>query len=408
MNRLTVHYQGQCVGTLAETSRGLVFEFDAAFQRTGHELSPLQLPLGPGLRTRGPAQLPGLFEDSMPDAWGRRIMLEWFRRQEVPATAVSPLAILAYVGDHGMGALSYRPARRPEDVEARVSLEQLHAASDKLEQTGAVDLSVLAAVGSSAGGARPKAVVALPRSGAGETLAGAGRIPATHEAWLVKFDTSPDRQTGPLEEAYARMARAAGIDFPETRLLETRDGTKARLHFAVKRFDRNGNDRVHHHTLAAMTHVPGGDLSYETLLRVTRRITQDEREVWRAYRRAAFNVIASNRDDHGKNHGFLYCDRQWTLGPAYDVTFRSPAHLPERGMAIAGERRTADASHLTRLAESEGLDRRQAADIVDQVRAAVSRWREFADQSEVTAIVAAETETVLRSQPGFRAPPRPA
>ncbi|MDI1320469.1 MAG: type II toxin-antitoxin system HipA family toxin [bacterium] len=398
MNQLTVHYAGQKAGTLADARGGLVFEYDPQFIASGHELSPLNLPLGPGLRSRGPvpsAQLPGLFDDSLPDNWGRRVMLEWFRRQEVAAHAVTPLAMLAYVGARGMGALTYEPARDLEDDPAGpVSLARLHAAAVQAE-AGTIDLDALAAVGSSAGGARPKALIALPGDGAGAILAGAGPVPATHEAWMVKFDLSRDATAGPMEEAFARMARAAGIAVPATRLLETKHPDGLRRHFAVKRFDRAGAERIHHHTLAALCQVGGGDLDYETLLRVTRRLTRDETEVWHAYRRAVFNVLASNRDDHGKNHGFLYHHREWKLGPAYDLTFTSPAQQPERGLALLGVRRAPDASHLLKLAEAEALDRRQAASVIEEVRVAVGRWREFAAEARVPDLKAAEVQHEL-------------
>ncbi len=406
MNLLTIRYLGQKVGRLAEAAAGLVFEYDPAFLATGHELSPFSLPLRPGVQTRDGGKLPGLFDDSLPDAWGRRVMLEWFRRQGTAGHDVPPLAMLAYVGTHGMGALTYEPAR---DVAGHpwtaVSLDALQAAVLRAEQAGEIDLSLLAEVGSSAGGARPKALIALPRQGTGRTLAGAGEVPTTHDAWLVKFDTSSDGTHGPMEEAYALMARAAGVDVPETRLLETKQGDKVRRHFAVKRFDREGAERIHHHTLAAMLHVGGGDLNYETFLRVARRLTQDEDEVWRAFRRAVFNTLASNRDDHGKNHGFLYRDRKWRVGPAYDLTFTSAQQLPERGMAILGERRAVDVNYLLRLAENEGLARRSAEGVVAQVRASVARWREFADQAQVPVSKAAEVGHALTSAPRQRPGP---
>jgi serine/threonine-protein kinase HipA len=195
------------------------------------------------------------------------------------------------------------------------------------------------------------------------------------------------------------MARAAGVEMPETRLLETRQADVVRRHFAVKRFDRSGNERIHHHTLAALCQVGGGDLNYETLLRVTRRLTRDEREVWHAFRRAVFNVLASNRDDHGKNHGFLYRNREWKLGPAYDLTFSSPQQLPERGLAIGGERRIETERHLIELGESEALDRRTVRSMIEEVRSAISRWRVFAEQAQVPPIKAAEVSSVLQSHP---------
>lgn len=398
MSQLTIHYQGQKVGALAEAKAGLLFEYDPAFLESGHELSPFNLPLRPGVQVRSGGQLPGLFDDSLPDAWGRRVMLDWFRRQGTPDHQVTPLAMLTYVGRHGMGALTYEPAREESEAPGQsVSLEALQEAAVQAEQTSGIDLNLFADIGSSAGGARPKALIALPRSGSGPVLAGAGEIPPTHEAWLVKFDTSPDGTAGPMEEAYAQMARAAGVEMPPTRLIETRHGPKVRRHFAIKRFDRDGDQRIHHHTLAAMLHVGAGDLSYEVLLRATRRLTRDEDEVWRAFRRAVFNVLASNRDDHGKNHGFLYRDRQWTLGPAYDLTFSSPQQLRERGMGILGERVSANATTLRRLAAAEALDRRVADGIIEQVHAAVSHWREFADGAQVPALPAAAIGQVLQA-----------
>ncbi len=406
MSQITVRYLGQKVGQLAETATGIAFEYDPTFIATGHELSPFHLPLRPGVQARGGDRLPGLFDDSLPDAWGRRVMLEWFRRQGTTEPSVTPLAMLALVGAHGMGALTYEPARdAAEHPWTAVSLDTLQAAVIRAEQAGEIDLNVLAAVGSSAGGARPKALIALPRQGAGRTLAGAGELPTSHDAWLVKFDTSSDGAHGPMEEAYALMARAAGMEMPETRLLETRHDGQVRRHFAVKRFDREGAERIHHHTLAAMLHVGGGDLNYETFLRVARRLTQDETEVWRAFRRAVFNVLASNRDDHGKNHGFLYRDRKWQVGPAYDLTFSSVLQQPERGLAILGERRALGVEHLLRLAENEGLARRDAEDLVEQVRASVARWREFADQAQVPALKAAEVGHELGPTPGRRPGP---
>lgn len=399
MSQVIVRYDGQRVGTLAEARGGIFFEYETGFLNTGHELSPLQLPLGSGVRARDSIptmRLAGLFEDSLPDQWGRRLMMEWFRSRGTPEHAVTPLMMLSYLGARAMGALSYTPELDVPSPPAGVSLAELHAAAEQMERSGVVNLDVLAQVGSSAGGMRPKALISLDPKQPDRIFAGALETPDGLQPWIVKFDTSADGSIGPLEEAYARMARAAGIDIPETLLLETRRGRQVRRHFAVRRFDRDGTTRIHHHTLAAMLHVGGGDLDYATLLRVTRRITKDEREVWRAFRRAVFNVLASNRDDHGKNHGFLYRDREWTLGPAYDLTFSSPQQLPERALAVLGERRQAGRAELLKLAQTESLDSRRAQEVIDEIRAAVSRWRKFADAAGVPRVKAAEVDQVLR------------
>ena len=243
--------------------------------------------------------------------------------------------------------------------------------------------------------ARHRRSRALPREGLGPILAGAGEVPLIHEAWLVKFDTTRNALAGTVEQAYALMARAAGMDMPPTRLLQTQHGTTARRHFAVKRFDREPGVRIHHHTLAAICQTDGGDLTYERQLRVTRQITQDEREVWRAYRRSVFNVCASNRDDHDKNHGFLYQDREWRLGPAYDLTYWGPHQLLERGMSISGERIAVGKDHLLRLAQSEALDRSSALAVIDEVMTAIASWPKYAEEACVPAAHAREIACTL-------------
>jgi serine/threonine-protein kinase HipA len=136
-------------------------------------------------------------------------------------------------------------------------------------------------------------------------------------------------------------------------------------------------------------------LDYNTFLRVTRRVTNDEREVWKAFRRAVFNVLAENRDDHGKNQGFLYRERQWTLSPAYDLTFT--AHIGERGMAIMGERGRVGVAHLLKLAESALLDKSQARTVIADVAQTIARWPEFAESAGVPAVDTAKINRVLRT-----------
>ena len=398
MSRIFVDYQNHRVGTLAEVRGGIFFEYDPAFIGTGHELSPFHLPLGPGLRSRDTPtsmRLPGLFDDSLPDQWGNRVMTAWFAQHGTPEHASTPLMKLAYVGQHAMGALIYTPEEEVSPPPRAVSLTDLYVAAARAQNEGPIDLNTLAQVGSSAGGARPKALIGIHRSDPQTIIAGAAALPEGFEAWLVKFDTSPDASWAPMEEAYARMARAAQINVPETRLLETTKDDQVRRHFAVKRFDRHGSIRLHHHTLAALYQPGAADMDYNTFLRVTRRITNDDREVWRAFRRAAFNVLADNRDDHGKNHGFLYRDRQWTLSPAYDLTFGG--QIAERGMAVMGERSRAGIDHLMKLATSASLDIPQARTVTAEVAHAIARWPEFADSAGVSPVRAAEVTRVFRT-----------
>jgi serine/threonine-protein kinase HipA len=398
MNRIFVDYQGQRVGALAEARGGIFFEYDPAFVASGHQLSPLQLPLGTGLHSRDnppSMRLHGLFEDSLPDQWGTRVMTGWFTQHGILEHTVTPFMKLAYVGRRAMGALAYTPEEEITAPPQSVSLADLYAAAARAENDGPIDLNLLAQVGSSAGGAKPKALIGIHRSDPKSIIANMAELPDGFEAWIVKFDTSRTGAFAPMEDAYARMARAAGIVMPQTRLLQTTKDGKIRRHFAVKRFDRNGPIRIHHHTLAGICQAGASDLDYNTFLRITRRVTNDEREVWQAFRRAAFNVLANNRDDHGKNQGFLYQDRQWKLSPAYDLTFSG--HIAERGMAVIGERGRVGTDHLLKLAEAVFLHKTQAQTIIAEVAQTIARWPEFAESAGVTAIDAARIDRVLRT-----------
>ena len=395
MNQLNVFYLGDRVGALAEARGGIVFEYAPEFLASRHELSPLALPLGPGLRSRDQppsGRLHGLFADSLPDSWGTRVMNDWFSARGVHEFDVSALMRLAYIGDRGFGALSYAPST--EVLSKESNLAELYHAALSVAAGNPIDLDRLAAVGSSAGGARPKVAIWISTT-TGDLTAGPAQSDSA--AWLVKFDTSADHMHGKMEYAYSLMCCAAGIAFPDTRLLRTDHDDGPRMHFAIRRFDRIGTERVHYQSLAGMCQVMGGDLDYATFLRVTRNISADYTEVLKAFRRAVFNVLAGNRDDHGKNHGFLYRDRQWRLSPAFDVTFTSRSRLPERGMAIRGERAMADSKNLTALANAEGIEKNDATKIFDEVRAAIEQWPQFASaaglKEELSAAIKREILT---------------
>lgn len=398
---LSVSYNGQLVGRLAEADvQGrtcVFFEYDPAFVATGIELSPFHLPLGLGLKSRDGSrpteQLPGLFEDSLPDSWGMSLMLDWFRRNGKQPHEVTPLMQLGYIGDRGMGALSYRPESSP-DLTAQLDLERIYADALLAEAKSGYS-NALTAVGTSAGGVQPKALIGTAADPSKPRYwTGAQALPDGYDAWIVKFTVErPDHPGGDgrVEYAFSLMARAAGIDLPPTQLLKA--GGKA--HFAVKRFDREGTRRIHHHTLSRLLHAVGSDLDYETLLRVTQKITRDHREVLRAYRRAVFNVLACNEDDHGKNHGFVFDNGEWRLGPAYDVTYR---RLLERGLAVCGERRNASLTELSQLASRAAIQKTAATAIVEDVCAGIRRWSEFANAADVPARVASEIQRDLDRQ----------
>lgn len=397
ISRVHVHYVGRQgdplhVGDLAQAPTGLVFEYAKDFAARGFELSPLSLPttmagLIAGPSTRGLLEgLHGLFADSLPDGWGRLLMDRAFAGRGIDRTQITPLMRLTYLGTRTMGALTYHPADTPGDA-PRTGLDLAAVANASLRvfrgSPAAMLPDVLRAGGSPAG-ARPK-IVAGVRSDFGDLVTGDGPLPADYRHWLIKFTTpTTGHDEGQIEAAYAAMARAAGIDMPDTHLFEV----GARRYFGVARFDRladEGDRRRHMHTLAGLLNV-GLDaaLDYTHLLRATNHLVVDHAAVCEVVRRAAFNVLAHNRDDHAKNHAFLMePDGRWSLSPAYDLTF-SAGPQGEHQLTVAGAGRTPTRAHLRALAELGGVSSSDQRVILEQVSDGIATWDIVAKSYEVS------------------------
>lgn len=373
------------VGTLAEAGGRIYFEYDAHFLADPVWLSPFKLPPQPGLiehRDREFGPLFGLFDDSLPDGWGLLLMDRFFQQQGIRPSEVGLLERLAFLGRRTLGALTYHPpADSPEESKTALDLDTLAVASAEVLRGGASEvLPQLVRAGGSPGGARPKVLVGVRGE---ELISGESDLPPGFEPWLIKFpDEAKDRDAGPVEEAYARMARAAGIDLPPTRLFTTREGAR---YFGVKRFDRGPDGRLHVHTFGNLIHanfrLPSCD--YRQLLEVTRVLTRRQRDVEQQLRRMIFNVLAHNRDDHAKNFAFLIDEiGEWTLTPAYDLNF---AEGPggEHTTTIAGEGKTVTRTHLLDLAEGAGVPEAAAAAMIEEVGSAVSAWPSISQQLEI-------------------------
>ncbi len=401
VRRLDVFYEPevgrrQKVGRLATTSgRDTLFEYDPGFIDTGLELSPFKLPLQRGV-TQGDRSkfdgLMGVFDDSLPDGWGRMLMDRRAAKAGIPPARIGPLDRLSLVGSRGMGALVYEP-----HVEADVlSVLSLQRISDEIERVlgdgKGVDLDALIAVGGSPQGARPKALVQVASDG-GQIRGDAGPEQGW-TAWLVKFPSPADgAHSAPLEHAYMRMAAAAGIDVPETALLGASRGRPG--FFAIRRFDREGNRRIHQHTVAGLLHAPhtAAVMTYEGLLQLTRELTRDEAAVAELFRRAAFNVFAHNRDDHTRNFSFLMSERGvWTPSPAYDLTF-SQGPGGEHTLLVGSEGKRPGREHLLRLAKAVGV--RRPAALIDEVRDAVDSFPRFGSDAGVPRHVISAVAKVL-------------
>jgi serine/threonine-protein kinase HipA len=406
---LRLRFLGEPMATLAYRPDlpAYALEFDQAFLDKGHDLSPLHLPMarfGAGLHLFRPRDtpfvggLPGLIADSLPDAWGERML-----RQELPSLQ-TVMGKLSAIGQRTPGAITYEPVIGSSDDAATnaVNIALMANEADVLRKTP-MPLATnqinaaLAHGGSSLGGAFPKISAHLPFGveliDRKEILVG-GPSPPAHAPCILKFTRSTDEDEGAVEFAFWLMARAAGIRVPPACLVN--DGTKR--HFACARFDRvqradGGWARRHVHTLSGILHQRPADgvIDYEDFMRLTRRLCGAQ-EATECLRRAIFNLLSTNRDDHGRNHAFLYDDtvRTWTLSPAYDLNPNVANVLI--GLNWLGSNQVPSTfDSVLKLAELGGINERSARSIFDEVEAAtVGSWETYAKQAGVSSAMMRE------------------
>jgi len=368
--------QVELIGRLALFRGQVLCELTTSFLAGTRSISPFKLVMQPGVQT-GPGELRhglhGVFDDSLPDGWGLLLMDRVFRARGLAPDRLSALDRLAYLGRRTLGALTYHPCTETDldEVEVVKLGELASAALGVYEGSAAEVLPALQRAGGSPGGARPKVLVGVRGD---KFISGADDLPIGYRPWLIKFNTRDEpADAGALEYAYARMARSSGVTTPEPRLFELPGGERC---FGVRRFDRDDGGRVHMHTLANLLHVDyrTPSLDYEHLIRVTMQLTKDHRHVRECFRRALFNWLAHNRDDHGKNFAFLMRDDgAWELSPAYDLTF-SGGPGGEHTMTYAGQGKRPRWSDLQRLARLASIDAADALQILGEVRAGVGSW----------------------------------
>jgi serine/threonine-protein kinase HipA len=434
MTVASVHLWGTEIGAVSMPGDGNVaaFEYEPDFVAAGIELSPLRMPTAAGRIYRFPELartsfhgLPGMLADSLPDQFGNALIDAWLASRGRAPGSFDPVERLSYIGRRGMGALEFVPARGPDptvddelDVAALVELagEVLTRRADLSESLAAPDrqqaMQEILRVGTSAGGARPKALIAWnPETE--EVRSGQLDAPPGFEFWILKFDGVEDssrdlgrsRGYGAIEWAYSEMARAAGIEMTECRLLE--EG--GRRHFMTRRFDRTADgDKLHMQSLAALDHLDfelGEAHSYEQAFAVIRRLGLSAEAAEAQFRRMVFNVVGRNQDDHVKNVSFLMDRRgNWSLSPAFDVVY---AFNPEgrwtrtHQMSINGKRDGFTFADLEAVAGVAGLKRGAARRIHGEVVAAVERWPEFAAAARVAEGTVEQIGATLR----LRLPP---
>ncbi len=371
------------VGRLAMRERTIYFEYDSAFIKRGIEISPLRLPLQSGLHSfdydlfEG---LPGVFNDSLPDGWGRLLFDRFIRSQGILPADVTPLDRLAHIGSHGLGALVFEPDHSGEDTHDAISLDNLaEQAQDVLDGSSDDVLQELLSLNGSSAGARPKALIGVDQARR-HIVHGVNDLPDGYTPWMVKFANSQDgRDAGAIEYVYALMAVEAGINMPDVHLFPAEKGAG---YFAIKRFDRDGNKRYHMHTVCGLLHSDfrTPSLDYEDLIALTGMLTRDVREIEKMYQLAVFNVLAHNRDDHAKNFSFLMDEQgQWKLSPAYDLTFSSGPR-GEQSTMVMGEGRNPKTDHLMKLGMDAKIDKDRIHEIIEQTKASLAKWPELAKQ----------------------------
>jgi len=418
---------GRHIASLAADSNGRVsFRYVDEFIPSEVQVSPLLMPLSnrtiDGFERRNEDTfkgLPPLVIDSLPDKFGEAVIRQWMARQG-RGDQLTPLERLCYTGSRGMGALEFTPATERPDVpgEALDVAQLVELASEALRAKAGLstgledseDFAQILSVGTSAGGARAKAVIAY-QPDTGEVRSGhEPNLPAGFEHWMLKFDGVDENRDkeladplgfGRIEFAYSAMAKAAGIEMTECRLLE--EGPRA--HFLTKRFDRIGaNGKLHYASLCAIAgydfNVPQGT-AYEQAFLTMRGLQLGFNEIVEQVRRCIFNIVARNQDDHTKNIGYqMGQDGRWSLSPAFDITFSynpSGAWTSKHQMTLAGKADNWKRAEIVEaLAKSSGMESRDVSEMMDHIVAVVGEWERFAEDAGV------EPDEALVRQKHFR------
>ena len=418
MNTALVKIWGELVGAVAwDENTGIAsFEYEPKFKRLNWDLSPLKMPINstkkvfsfPELRKNKDTEydtfkgLPGLLADVLPDKYGNQLINRWLAQQGRPQDSMNPVEMLCFIGSRGMGALEFEPATIKESkntfsieinslVEiAQKMLSKKEAFATNLQKEEEKAILEILKIGTSAGGARPKAVIAYNEK-TGEVKSGQTKAPHGFEHWLIKLDGVSDIQLGKstgygrVEMAYYNMAIAAGVQMMPSRLLEE----NGRAHFMTKRFDREGGETKYHmQTFCALKHFDFNlvhSFSYEQLFQAMRELKLSYKDTEQMFRRMVFNVIARNCDDHTKNFAFrLKKGESWELAPAYDVchAYRPGSEwVSQHALSINNKRKDFTKEDLLIIGET--IKCKKSATIIEEINTTVKHWNKFAEEVKV-------------------------
>ncbi len=408
----------QTIGAVSwdENSELASFEYDPKFKEKGWDLAPIKIPIKSGNRIFSFPELrssrnreyntfkglPGLLADVLPDKYGNQLINVWLAQQGRPENSMNPVEQLCFIGTRGMGALEFEPAQFKQnkrafqvDVNSLVNIAQKMLSKRERFETNLSDneqqaMREILKIGTSAGGARPKAIIAYNKN-TGQVKSGQTNVPKGFEHWLIKLDGVSDAQFGEskgygrVEMAYYKMAKDCGIDIMESQLLEENN----RAHFMTKRYDRGEENKKHHiQTFCAMQHYDFNEVnsfSYEQLFQTMRILHLPYPQAEQMYRRMVFNVIAKNCDDHTKNFAFrLKKDSDWELAPAYDLchAYRPDSiWVSQHALSINGKRKGISRDDLITFAKSMNI--KKADKIITEINEKVSLWNNYAEETKV-------------------------
>ena len=392
---------GKKIGTILYKDGRIYFEYDEAFRASRLEISPVKLPLSliNAYSNRDELHyyegLPGVFHDSLPDKFGTKIIEGYFESRGTPTHKLNIIQKLMFVGSKGMGAISYRPSENLIDKhsgEELIDIDEFVRNAQKVIRGEALDVvdGVLSFMDSaaSAGGARAKAVIGFDHKSEKMIYGLRDKLPEPYEHWLIKFDEADaqgeSKDYTRIEYLYMKMAREVGIDVPEVKML--RHGNLS--HYMIKRFDRAASERIHLHSLAAMTHsninIPK-HYSYDNLLRLTRKITGAQSDVEAQFKRMLFNIIGRNQDDHAKNFSFMMSrEGGWSISPAYDVTYsKGEGYTREHQLSVKGKTANFTRDDLLSLAIEHSISPRWAERVMDEI---ADKFSSFSERGESIGI----------------------
>lgn len=403
------------------------FQYDPNFIKKNWDLSPIKMPIAngsviysfPELRKgRNETEdtfkgLPGLLSDALPDKYGNRLINIWLAQQGRPDNSMNPVEKLCFIGTRGMGALEFEPAQMKASKNsfsleldslievAKKMLSQREDFLTNIDKEQEKAMQEILKIGTSAGGARPKVVIAYnPKTK--DIRSGQGNVPKGFEHWLLKLDGVSDAQFGEslgwgrVEYAYYLMAKDCGIDISECQLLEENH----RAHFMTKRFDRDGNTKHHIQSLCGLQHYDFNDMdgySYEQVFQTMRLLRLTYPEAEKMFRRMVFNVLATNYDDHTKNFSFLLKrNEKWTLSPAYDLCFsfdETNHWVNKQTLSVNGKRLNITKEDLMTIAKDNNI--KKGEQTITEINSVVKSWKEYAKKAKVRSDLTERIHTNL-------------